>query len=291
MDYLTSLVARNLELLEVIQPRLASRFEPSGLISGSLHGGSAWRDNAAEAQLASESTTTAHIMNTAPARRSEHPLESTRPSRGFQDEVSTRRPVQAHGQRTSKDATLPWVDAREKNAVQTRQDPFQAQLEHPPDAPSHPGNPRLAGRKTLPDFSPDQAGVMPPMAKNTTQTPASGSGQQNPGTASGQIIQPATAKHASPAEDGSGLESPGRPQLAKVAARPQVAPFVQAASAPIVEPASIPPTAPIIRVSIGRVEVRAVMAPQAPLPPRPQVRSGPSLSLEDYLKEREGGKR
>jgi len=47
--------------------------------------------------------------------------------------------------------------------------------------------------------------------------------------------------------------------------------------------------APIIRVNIGRIEVRAV-TPAAPSARPPRARSGPMLSLEDYLKQR-GGQR
>lgn len=48
-------------------------------------------------------------------------------------------------------------------------------------------------------------------------------------------------------------------------------------------------TSPTIRVTIGRVEVRAV-AP-APAPPPPVARSEPGLSLEDYLQQHGGGRR
>ncbi len=41
-------------------------------------------------------------------------------------------------------------------------------------------------------------------------------------------------------------------------------------------------------VSIGRVEVRAIMPPVAA--PKPTPPSAPKLSLEDYLKQRNGGK-
>lgn len=54
-------------------------------------------------------------------------------------------------------------------------------------------------------------------------------------------------------------------------------------------PAQQPPLRPTVRVTIGRVEVRAVQ-PQAP----PQARlskdpRGPRITLDDYLKERSGG--
>ena len=65
---------------------------------------------------------------------------------------------------------------------------------------------------------------------------------------------------------------------------------------PFTEPFALPQNskaasepAPIIRVNIGRIEVRAV-TPAAP-PARPKrPRAGPMLSLEDYLKQR-GGQR
>ncbi len=50
---------------------------------------------------------------------------------------------------------------------------------------------------------------------------------------------------------------------------------------------------PVIRVSIGRIEVRAQLPerlepPQPPAPSRPQPRRAPALSLSDYLKQRGG---
>jgi len=51
------------------------------------------------------------------------------------------------------------------------------------------------------------------------------------------------------------------------------------------ERSSPPPT---IRVTIGRVEVRAIMPPAPPTRTKP-ARPGPALSLEDYLKQRNRG--
>ncbi len=47
---------------------------------------------------------------------------------------------------------------------------------------------------------------------------------------------------------------------------------------------------PIVRVTIGRIEVRATPSPAAP-PRRPPARSEPSLTLDGYLKERAEGRR
>jgi hypothetical protein len=46
---------------------------------------------------------------------------------------------------------------------------------------------------------------------------------------------------------------------------------------------------PVVRVTIGRVEVRAVTPPaQSPAGPAAKKRAAPTLSLEDYLKQRRG---
>lgn len=64
---------------------------------------------------------------------------------------------------------------------------------------------------------------------------------------------------------------------------PASAPSTQSNRAPVEQP-----PIPRVQVSIGRVEVRAVFAPPPVTPPaRPQP--GPSMSLDDYLKQRDGG--
>jgi len=50
------------------------------------------------------------------------------------------------------------------------------------------------------------------------------------------------------------------------------------------------PTAPVIRVTIGRVDVRAQL-PAAPAAPAPRRAPAAALSLEDYARERREGKR
>jgi hypothetical protein len=55
--------------------------------------------------------------------------------------------------------------------------------------------------------------------------------------------------------------------------------------------AATSPQAPSIRVTIGRIEVRAEFSTPAPAPaPARPARSSP-LSLDDYLKQRREGKR
>ncbi len=49
-----------------------------------------------------------------------------------------------------------------------------------------------------------------------------------------------------------------------------------------------PPTTSTVKVTIGRIEVRAVTPPQAPQPQTPPPRQHPVLSLDDYLKQHNG---
>jgi hypothetical protein len=82
---------------------------------------------------------------------------------------------------------------------------------------------------------------------------------------------------------------------ARVIAQPQVA--VAAAARPAALDAAAgklnaqqePPPAPTIHVTIGRIEVRATPAPSSALPSRPKP--APTMSLDDYLRQRNGGSR
>ena len=59
--------------------------------------------------------------------------------------------------------------------------------------------------------------------------------------------------------------------------------------APLTTAALAEQARPIVQVTIGRIEVRAVSSPPAPQPePAP---AGPRVGLEDYLRERNGGRR
>ena len=55
-------------------------------------------------------------------------------------------------------------------------------------------------------------------------------------------------------------------------------------------PDELPGEAPIVRVTIGRIEVRAAPAPTPP-PRKPARPAGPTLTLDAYLKARKEGAR
>lgn len=102
----------------------------------------------------------------------------------------------------------------------------------------------------------------------------------------GNPTVPATAKHPEDSRPPAAAQSTAPPREAP-AIRPAVA--VTTEPAPRAVPADPPPDpAPVVRVTIGRVEVRANFTP----PPGGRPSAGtrpPRLSLEDYLKGRSGG--
>jgi hypothetical protein len=122
----------------------------------------------------------------------------------------------------------------------------------------------------------------------------------------GSTVRPAAALAAEPAMDRAAVgrslpaarESraseldrgvvPASRDRADPAPRPRTPPGETASTRPRrQQPAQQPPAPPAIRVTIGRVEVRAAAPPAAatPRPPRP-----PRLSLDDYLEARRGGR-
>jgi hypothetical protein len=288
-DFLSSLIARNLESVEVIQPRLASRFEPASPMSGSVPNGSV---GDAPEEAAQQSGKSDHVLKTSPWQASEPPPESRRPGEDLQEKPPTRRPAQVPGEKYPEVVPQPPVAAQAENlAVQTR-----SSLEQTAEKAFQAEDSRPVGGEKL-SVSPPVRPEATPAAPGKTAPPGPPeNGPAPPRFSAEPPIQTVLVEPASPARGRSGTDPPILP--ASPGARPEeivspapLIPAVPAASLINAEAARMPPEPPVIRINIGRVEVRAVIAPPAPPPPRPPARSGPSLSLEDYLKGRDEGKR
>ncbi|MGD9096453.1 MAG: hypothetical protein PVF97_00125 [Desulfobacterales bacterium] len=73
--------------------------------------------------------------------------------------------------------------------------------------------------------------------------------------------------------------------------KPHMSTYIEKTGAAPIEPAKRAEEPPSVNVTIGRVEVRAIM-PEAPPARRPRAaKTGPSLSLDEYLKQRNTGQR
>jgi len=84
-------------------------------------------------------------------------------------------------------------------------------------------------------------------------------------------------------------EAPLRALLLPPPPHPPVTPRASAHGPRSAAPAAPPDAAPTIRVTIGRVDVRAVEAPQRPA--RPAAPRQPAFTLEDYIRMRREGRR
>jgi hypothetical protein len=78
---------------------------------------------------------------------------------------------------------------------------------------------------------------------------------------------------------------------ATVVEESQVTPDVVPKTPTLIESTARETLAPTIRISIGRIEVRAIMPSVESMPRTKSSPPAPRLTLEDYLKQRNEGKR
>jgi hypothetical protein len=314
-DYLHNLAAKTLRLTEVIQPRLGSLFEPPSVIDGPPSGHFASNVETAPGEhLADERSLAAPLTAQAPLRnpvesRSSSMLGVQQPpgSQQLQPETGVDQFMAASsGQLTSRQPlpsiVPPWVDRRSAS-VSRAATPSAAQtiftLTPAPLGPPEAGRP--VHTQTLQQPHPDPRGLVLGTAGPQADVALSGE------TAASDK-QAALAPHVQrrPEEQGGLRAAPlaqntGYIELASHRAQGPLPPatvVAQQHELPLLEPAVSAPTTPIttpepgptIKITIGRVDVRAIMP--APPAPRPTLaRPRPSLTLEDYLKQREGRRR
>jgi phage tail sheath protein FI len=102
-------------------------------------------------------------------------------------------------------------------------------------------------------------------------------------TLSGQTENPAGATTSAPR---ARAQTPSDASSRQIAQRPSVV-VPDVVRLENLAPTSNPPAAPTIRVTIGRIEVRAVMPPA--MPAKERTRTAPKLSLDEYLRSQNGG--
>jgi hypothetical protein len=292
-DYLSNVAARNFNLIEPIQARLASRFEPLPAVDWPLAAGPSESEPGEESRSPAGIAFAAAPWSISPAvvmPPTTAPQMSLTTSPGLltasQPPASQPTPPQptaplatgptATGNRPGQDAvhTAPWSHTHLPTSTgdEARQ-PEGFAL--PPIWNVPPGtSPTALASSSEALATPDAivawpavtppgrpVGALPPTAP-TVRAPSSGP-PATPGTV---IARPAVT----PSDE---------PVMAVRPATPTVSPPV---------PQSVPPA---IRVTIGRIDVRAVMPPAPPAPRSRPSRPGPTLSLKDYLQQRREGRR
>jgi hypothetical protein len=325
-DYLSSLAARSLRREPACEPRRAQMFEPrqetpdSALARGA-HEGLAGAENASGAPAVYESdggalsepraegdrprpdfhTAQSPLRMPAPPSRTSHTRAGEDVPPSSEHTPHDARPVEAARQTKapSPSTTNAATEAAgEPPSLNTRRD--VKATPHTPSAHAHPTSSRQA-RAT----SEERAESLRP--ESSERAPLAGAldeegGEQAPAVerrvadeskGSTAAVDIEVIRRASkPPQYNSDSESPSKGVLQPLnpAASAEALPFTEVRpvtaqpSAPREESTQPPPT---IEVTIGRIEVRAV-TPPAP-PPR-QRHEPPRMSLDDYLRARDGGR-
>jgi hypothetical protein len=272
-DFLTNLAARSLNLVPKIKPRVPSLYEPMPA-HGATSNFAPWQESQAREEGKTEATWVSeprmearpHADNSVLADQDSHRI-TTRPSvapipyRGSQITPSTSSP--AHSFVHTPDAD-PETSISQARPISLLQSTYPDKVE-----------------KEVTPSSGTNLEVVQPLKDIKSPT---GSLASERGALSGERTVQVAEQPESPAVP---IPHPSKPT--PVVIRPQVKPVqpdepktpANMMAAPKFE------TAPPIRVTIGRVEVRAIMPPATP-PPKPTPLPAPRLSLDDYLKKREG---
>lgn len=309
-DYLSHLVTRHLNPAASLQPRLPSRFETAPTpLATTLEG-----TGAAQASLPDQSAAWPGGADSVDAPASIPPADVAREMPAPPPVVrSAATPPPDDVEAAPSHSPQRGEQAEPADEVYVAPKPHLAPLELPQTAET--------GRRTAPRPSlvaPPSASLSPvvdtspapPVVPPAEDRPA-GPGSSTP------VLPPAVARAPRPvvvtraldtlplAEAGPQLPQPARSSSTneergplddpaeRGVAPPSGSPFATVPAPTVRPPVPVAPRPepPIIRVSIGRVEVRAMMPPTPPQPRPPSSKPPPSLSLDDYLKQRDGGRR
>lgn len=260
-NFLNRMAARALGSATAAQPVVPSLFTPGFGLAHNVaprDTGPAGHDHEAEVTaVAAPATPAAHQ----PARDATLPREWESPDSGIAGDTSVVSPGSLFGE----EKALPAIHPRGLS-------PATAMTATEPAPLPAPGT-------AIPDFQPDlvEARLLDRVLASTNTTDGNGT-EADAGAMVGPVIAPQVmpARRSNPQTVGFGPALPGRDRSG-VSRRDQSG--------------SAAPEPPVIRVTIGRIDVRAQFPAPAPSPV-PARRTRPAaLTLDDYLKQRSEGKR
>lgn len=277
-DFVDNLIAKSLGLTEVVAPRPMSLFEPLSAEAGPL----APEYYALEQDGAPRRTPAgveAMMDGVAPPAPKDKSSEKTPPApRAARSDLPSQHPVQVVDSSASQPAPLPIPNQPAPPAlVAGDADKRADRSEYVAPA----GQQTVNSHPAAPERAPLRV-VLP------ARTPAN---RQSTAAQEAALLIP---PHASPGQAMTPLESiastPSRTLLIAPAPDQELGSQLsdRAAALPSA-PEAEAPAAPTIKITIGRVDVRAVTPDKEAPRPAPAARN-PALTLEEYLKRRSGGK-
>lgn len=261
-DFLSNLASRSLDLMPVVQPRLSSRFEPLPF-NGGFSSAASFEMQAAETERSVEGQLPpAQTPARTPDERVIESRQTLLVSPQLPDILRAERASVA-GQSTRQPS--PNVPPRQPSA-------------HAPVLPVKTEAQRIHGQPTptAPHAGLDQPPVSSTDSPPTSESSTSSSFKNEAGSALENLMDRVMAGQFS-AVEGRAATRVSPPSGSPTAFQP--------------EQREMPEQTPTIRVTIGRIDVRAIIEPSSPASHRTPARPAPQLSLADYLKQRSGGRR
>jgi hypothetical protein len=276
-DFVDNLIAKSLGLTEVVAPRPTSLFEPLSSDAGPLAPEyyALEQDGAPQRTPASVEATMDGVAPPAPKDESS---EITPPAlRGAQSDLPPQHPVQVVDRSASLPAPpiphQPGPPALAAGDADKRAD--RSEYVGPADQQTvdrHPAAPERAPlRIVLPVRTP---------ANRQSTTAQEAALLIPPHEATGQAMAPVESMASTPSHTLLISSSPDQGRGSQSSDRAAALPSA---------PESEAPAAPTIKITIGRVDVRAMMPDKEAPRPAPAARNT-ALSLDEYLKRRSGGK-
>lgn len=293
-DYLNNLLARTRNLSPVVQPRLASLFEPA----------TAANSNFNRPLFAAATMDEAHAESEASPQ-----LSPTLPTQ-------TAQPSPQHLQTTVVLPTAPLQQKRSEGGerYESREDSSRHSL-RPLSTVTPPAPPLSTAQSTrslAPDVQRETIEILRPLRSSTQLPPRRDEIEERAGTPRTseanrdetwegietkvrQLVSEGLTsfrRTQTRAADGAEAETPQQAQAAASSVVAQKTQDRRAERSSQVFPVEMAEPSPTINVSIGRVDVRAIISQQPAAPEhRPPAQKSGTLSLDEYLKQRSGGRR
>jgi hypothetical protein len=262
-DFFTRLAARSTDPPPEIRPRLTGLFEPPPVSVETPR--SRGLDNRGLENDGQPSREQASLARPAPAPIGR--VAHVEPAAGGTAIPPASPP---HMRRLSLDASWPPPREAADPPVRTR-----SQVLHP-DSTSATDTDRVAARAPRADEGGHRAPTSEPVRTVVTGVEALPAG---------------TRPLIGPRPGGLPVEPAPDARLAPREGQPRVTPVVRPADRGAAESQTPPDARPVIRVTIGRIDVRAVMPPAPPAPTPGGAPPRPALTLEAYLSQRNEGRR